>query len=143
MTAVATSPAPRVAVRKLLWVAPLAGLVAALANLVVTLAGQALAGPLVLPLQPGTEPQPLPLIMVVLASFVPALAAAGVLAALGRFTARPVFVFNIVAVVFLLVSFGGPASLPVAFSIQAVLGVMHLVAGVVIIGALNTLGRER
>ncbi len=138
MAAAIQSPAPRVAARKLLWAGPLAGALAALANLVVLFAGQALVGQIRLPLPPATEPQALPWVAVAAASFIPALAAAALLAGLGRFAPRPVFVFQVIAALFLLLSLAGPATLPISFAFQAVLTLMHVVAGAVTVGVLTT-----
>jgi hypothetical protein len=80
---------------------------------------------------------------VVIASVVPAIAATVFLAILGKFAPRPILVFRIISVVFLLVSFGGPLSLPVDISTKVALSVMHVVAGAVIVGMLTMLGREK
>jgi hypothetical protein len=90
---------------------------------------------------PESAPEPLPFFAVIMASLVPAIAAAIFLAILAKFTSRAGLIFIIVSVLFLLVSFGGPFSLPVDLGTQLALSVMHLVAGLAIVGLLTTLGR--
>jgi len=135
----------RLSLKKLGWVGPAAGVVAAVANLIVFFVAKSLFGiPFVFPLNgPGTPAEPLPAFMVVIATLVPALAATVFLAILSKFAPRPVLIFQIVAVVFLLLSFGGPFSLPVDLATKLALSLMHVIAGVVIVGGLTTLGYEK
>jgi len=134
----------RVAIRRLPLAALIAAVVAAVGNLVVFLVSSVLGVSFDIPLNgPGTPAEPLPAIMVIIASAVPAFAAAALLALLGRFTTRPFRIFMIIAVVFGLLSFGGPASLPVGLSTIIALGLMHIVAGVAIVGVLSRWGREQ
>lgn len=89
------------------------------------------------PVPPSSEQAPLLPFAVIFASFVPGLAAGGLYWLLSKFIPQYRRVFLIVSVLFLLVSFGAPFSLPVAFATQITLNVMHLVAGVAIIGAIT------
>jgi hypothetical protein len=135
--------AEQVSVRKLLGAAPLAGLLAALGNLAVYgLARAGLSLPLAMPAMGPTPAGPLLVAPVVLASFVPALFAGGLLALLARFSARPVRAFQIIAGVALVLSLGAPLTLPVDTATRLVLLVMHLVAGLVIAGVLSTRATE-
>jgi hypothetical protein len=144
MSTVALSPRrERVSLRKLLWAAPLAGLAAAAANL--ALFGLARAGlglPLVMPALPGSAGGPLATGQVLLASFVPALAAAALLALLARYTARPARAFEIAAGAALIVSFGGPLTLAADLATRLVLLTLHLAAGLTITGVLSTFATE-
>ncbi len=130
---------------RLLWVGPLAGLVAATANVIVYFIATSLFNlPLMMPLNgPASPLEPLPAVAVAMASFVPALGAALLLWVLGKFTRRAVLIFWIVSGLFLLLSFGGPLSLPVDSATQLVLSLMHVVAGVAIVGVLTRLGQTK
>lgn len=133
-----------IATGKLWWVALVAGVAAFIVNLILFLIAQSLGLSLMVsqPADPNTL-VPLSMGPILGASIVPAIAAAILLAILGRFLARPLRIFQIIAVVFLLLSFGGPFSLPVETSTKVVLGVMHVVTAVAIVGTLSTLGREK
>jgi hypothetical protein len=129
---------------RLLWVGPLAGVVAAIGNLLVFFIAKGVGVPFVMPLNgPGSTPEPLPFFAVIVASLVPAIGAAIFLAILAKFTSRASLIFLVISVLFLLVSFGGPFSLPVDLGTQLALSLMHVVAGVVTVGMLTTLGRGR
>jgi hypothetical protein len=130
------------ALSRLLWVAPLAGLIAGLANTLLYLLARAAGVAFLMPLGgPGSVLEPLPVFMPFVASFLPALGAAAVYAGLSRFVRQPARAFVIVALVFLLLSLGGPLSLPVTTAVKLALSAMHLVAGVTITGLLVRLGR--
>src|SRR5687768_3736320 len=145
MTTAAVAPrSGRVASRKLLWAGPLAGVAAAAGNLAIFgLASAALSLPLVMPAMGPTPAAPLNIAQVIIASFVPALAAAGLLALLACFTARPVRVFQIIAGVGLVLSLGAPFSLPIELSTRLVLLSMHVVAGVVITAVLSVFAGQK
>jgi hypothetical protein len=133
----------KISVRKLLWAAPLAGVAAAAGNLAIY--GLARAGfdlPLNMPAMGPNAAGPLAAAQVVISSFLPALVAAGLLALVARFTARPVRVFQIVAGVALVLSFGAPFSVPVDTGTRLVLLSMHLVAGLVITAVLSAYATE-
>jgi hypothetical protein len=120
------------------WGAMLAIGIAAVANAVLfTLAG--LFGvALDVSLSPGQPPQPLPLGLVVFATVVPALLAAGLLGLLGRLTDRPVRLFQWIAVVVFVVSLAGPLFQAVGATATLILILMHLIAAAVIVGVLST-----
>lgn len=128
--------------KKLLWAAPLTGAIAAVLNAIVYFLYTANGFNIILPLPSPTEPTPLALAVVVIFTFLPALAAGGLLWALNKFTQRPLTNFTIIAVIALILSFGMSVALdmPVAFKIG--LDVMHVVAAVVIIGGLTRFARE-
>jgi len=128
----------RVIYPRLLWVAPLAGLIATALSTAIYLAAAAL----------GSMPQdvvvqgrgPITLGAVISSSFVPALLAAGALALFGRFTRRPVRNFVALAAVALVLSFATPFSLVGASAaMRTVLLLMHVLAATIITGGLLTL----
>jgi Family of unknown function (DUF6069) len=108
------------------------GIIAAIANVIVYF----IAGAAEVPLQiisPGSgQLERLTLIPVVLASLVPAFAAATLLLVLRRFTPRANLIFQVIAAVFLLASLSGPLGMPIDAGTKIVLNLMHLIAGVVI-----------
>ena len=102
-------------------------------NLLILFVGKALGATFVVPLGPTQEMTELPIIAIVLASLIPALAAAGFLAILGRFTARPFFFFQIVGWLFLVLSLVPPFTMPIDTATAIGLDVMHVVTGAAII----------
>lgn len=130
-----------ISLRRLLWVGPLAGLVAAVLNAmlygITTAAGLIPAG------FEAPNGGVVGLGAVVSTSFVAALLGAAFLAVLGWLTRRPVRNFRVVAVVLLVLSFLTPFSLPGApATLVAVLLLMHAIAAVSITGVLTTLARR-
>ena len=140
-----TSPAAHVDVGRVLRAGLLVAISAALANVVVFALERNLLGvSFVFPYQGAGSPAlPLPVSFVILASTIPAIAAAVLLAILGKLTRRPLRIFTIMGVIFLIVSFGGPLSVPAGPSTKLALGVMHVVAAVIIIGGLAVLTQPR
>jgi len=130
---------------RLWWVAPLAGVVAAMANLIIFGAAKHVAGiPLVVPLSgPGSPLEPLPAFMIIVGSLVPALGAAALLWILGKFAPRPLRVFRIVSLFVLMLSLVPLLSLPVDLPTKLALGLMHGVAAAAIVGVVTTLGHEK
>jgi hypothetical protein len=130
-----------VSYRRLLWAAPLAGIVAAACNAVLWLVARAL----------GAMPQdlivndvgPITVGPVMAFSFVPALFAGVLLALLARVTRRPLRVFTVVAAVVLVLSFVTPFSIAGApLGMVLALEVMHVVAAVVIVVVLTRFARR-
>lgn len=120
--------------RKLVSLAPLAGLIAAVLNAILFLIGSstgAIPADLIIP----NAGQPLTIVPVLVASFVPAIAAGLLLALLNRFTKRPLRIFTIIAVAFLTFSFISPFSIPGApVGMIVTLELMHVVvAGAVLL----------
>jgi len=143
MSSTNLSQAKRIAFGRLWWVGPLAAAATAVANLIVFAIEKNLFGlELIMPLQPGAAPVPLPVTPVIITSAIPAIAATILFAILGRFAPRPALIFQIISVIFLIVSFGAPLTLPVDTATKIALSVMHVVAWAVIVGVLTTLGRE-
>jgi hypothetical protein len=144
-SSIISSPIERVAFRKLLWVGPVAAVAAFVAVVVVF----GIAGLFGVPLEVMAPPtyetlSPMEVSFIAQATFPPAIGATILLAILGRFTRRPFLNFQIIAlVVFLLLTFGGPLSLPVSGLVKLVLAAMHVVAAGAIVGVLSTLGRVK
>jgi hypothetical protein len=116
-----------------IWMSALtAGAIAAAVNLVVYF----IAGAANVPLQIATPGSPqlerLAFVPVVLASLIPAFAAAAVLLLLRRFTPRTNTIFQVIAAIFLVVSLGGPLGMPTDGATKLVLNLMHVIAGVII-----------
>ena len=133
----------RVAWGRLVLVALLAAVAAAVANGVVYLAAAAA----------GAMPQdvvvngqgPITLPIVAAASVQGAVAAAVVYALLCRFARRPVRVFRVVAAVVLVLSFVTPFTIPGGAPVPMILALeaMHVVAAAVVVGLLTTLAAPR
>jgi hypothetical protein len=133
----------RVTLGRVWWVGLLAAAGAAGANVLVYALARALGVSLVMPPIPGTAPALLPVGMVILMSVVGAVAGTVAFALLGRFVPRGVLLFQIVGIVFLLLSFSGPLTLDATDgATKATLMLMHVVAGGTIIGLLSGLGRR-
>ncbi len=117
-----------------------AATLASVVNVAIYALGKALLNlPFILPMQPGGEPSPLPLFMVILMSALPGVLAGGVLYVLDRFTRRGLTIFQGVAAILVLLSLAGPLSLPIDGGTKAALVSMHLAAAASIVGALTVL----
>jgi Family of unknown function (DUF6069) len=133
----------RVALGRLLWVGPLAAVLAAVANTVVYFVAYGLGA---MPRDVVVEGSgPVTLGPVVFASVVGAVAAVVVLAVVALLARRrPIWVFRIVAAVALVLSFYTPFTIPGApVAMVTTLLLMHVVAAVVVVGVLTTLARAR
>jgi Family of unknown function (DUF6069) len=116
-----------------IWMSALiAGAVAAVANVVVYFVAGAANVPLQIVAPNTGQLERLALLPVVLASLIPAFAAAAVLLLLRRFAPRADTIFQVIAVVIVIVSFGGPLGNPTDAATKFVLNLMHVVAGAVI-----------
>jgi len=88
----------------------------------------------------GAVPMPFP--PVVIASFVPAVAAALVAMLVNRFTTKVAPVYTGVALAAGLLSMGGPMNLPLASTgLKIVLALMHVVSGIAITAGILRLAR--
>jgi Family of unknown function (DUF6069) len=120
----------------------LAAAVAAVANAIVfTIERMALGLSLPVPQGAGAEMAPLSVVMVVVVSVVVGIGATLLLAILNRFVRRPIRIFQGIAAVALLLSFGGPLSLPADIATKVGLSTMHLVAAAAIVGLLTGMSR--
>ena len=140
-----TAPDTHLEVGRVVLAALLVAICAALANVVVfTLERDLLGVSFVFPYQgTGSPAMPLPISFVIVASALPAIAAALLLAILDRLTRRALRIFMIVGLIFLLMSFGGPLSISAGLSTKVALGVMHVVAAAIIIGGLAVLSQAK
>ncbi len=115
-----------------------AATLASVVNVAIYVLGKALFTlPFLVPMQPGAEPNPLPVFMVILMSAVPGVLAAGVLLGLNSVTRRGLRIFQVAAAVLVLLSLVGPLSLPIDGGTIAALTSMHLAAAVTIVGVLT------
>ena len=113
---------------------------ASVVNVAIYYLGRALFNlPFAIPMQTGAEPSPLPVIMVVVASTVPALLAAVVLYILNRLSRHGLRIFVALSVVLALLSLVGPLSLPIDGGTIAALSLMHFGAAAAIVGVLAML----
>jgi Family of unknown function (DUF6069) len=112
----------------------IAGVIAAIGNVIVYFVGQALGASFDIIMQPSTPVVPLPIVAIVMFSVVPALGAALLAWALNRYIARGNAIFVGIAVVFLLLSIIPDITMPDPVTNATRLGliVMHFVAGGVI-----------
>lgn len=132
-------------ISKLWWVGLVAALSATVANVIFFVVTKGLGIPYILPLQGPEAPlELLPVMMVVIASMVPTIGATFLLVVLGKFLAKPLRVFWIISVVFLLGSLVLPLTLPVTVAVSTKIGLsaMHVIAGAAIVGVLSKLGRH-
>lgn len=133
---------PPINARKLLSLAPLAGLIAAVLNAILFLIGSstgAIPADFIIP----NAGQPLTLVPVLVASFVPAIAGGLVLALLNRFTKRPLRIFTIITLLILVLSFMSPLSIPGApVGMIVILELMHVVVVGVVLIAFNRLANR-
>lgn len=129
-----TTTAPTTPFTRLLGHAFAGGAIAAVANVALYFGALAAGVTMTGEFQPGTLGT-LPVAPVAISSIVPGLFAAGVAAALQRFTKAPSRVFTIVSVVFCLLSLGGPAGVPqIGTGTLVVMELMHVVAAIGIAG---------
>jgi hypothetical protein len=87
---------------------------------------------------PGTEIERLPVLVVILTLVIVTIGAIAVLAALKRFTARPVTTFRVVAAALALLSLGPLTSLPVDLNVKLTLAAMHIISAAIITYMLTT-----
>ena len=124
----------KIAAKKLLWVAPLAGAIAAGINSILFLIGSAIGLVDESVLVQGMN-TPITIGPVIMSSFIPSLIAGLVLGVMNYFLNKPFKVFRIVALVLLILSFANPfmgiPGIPLGMGIW--LNVMHVVvAGAVV-----------
>lgn len=120
--------------QKLFYLAPVAGISAAILNAILFLIGSSMGAVPASVRIPDANGQPLTLVPVFVSSMLPALVAGLVLFLLIRFTKKPLRVFNIIAAVILVLSFASPFSIPnVTTGMIVLLELMHVVvAGIVV-----------
>jgi Family of unknown function (DUF6069) len=119
----------------------LGGLLSGILNLLLGLGAGAAGAPLEGALAgPGTPIVGIPAPMFLVASVIPAVGAALLYAGLRRLTEKSDTIFVVISVVFGLLSMAGPAMLEGAtVPTKAILGLMHVVAGVgIVLGIFRT-----
>jgi hypothetical protein len=132
----------KIKLKRLLWASPLAGIAAALVNaLVYLLAREAGAIPpdIIVP----NAQEPITIVPVMVASFIPAIPAGIILAILTALTSRPVRYFIVISVILLVLSFYTPFTIPdVIMPMIVALNLMHVTAAAAIVAVLIKLGRQ-
>mgnify|MGYP000088380244 CR=1 FL=1 len=115
---------------KLLQAGLIGGAIGAIGSFVVYFIGKAMGIPFEIMPPGATELDALPVVMIAVANVVPGLIAGGVLALLARFVAQPVRIFQIISLIFLIVSFASPFTQPaeVTMGTKLALNLMHIVA---------------
>ena len=138
-TVTSTQPAERVALNRLLWVGPLAILVATIANVVIQQIAVAV-------LQPDPAFMPLTLMPPIIFTVVGVLGAVIVYALVGRFSRQPARLFQRIALITLLVSFVPDIMMAITgfnpgttVANVVVLMLMHVVAWLIAVGMLTRL----
>lgn len=129
-------------IKRVWWAALLAGLASAAANAVLYFVFEALGAipPDIIVPDAG---QPITVIPVMFASFIPAIPAGIILALLAAFASKPVKIFLVITVVFTVLSFYTPFTIPeVVMPMILALNLMHIVAAVLIAWLLVKLSRQ-
>jgi len=110
----------------------LAGIIAGTLNVVIYFIAKQMSWVSNSVLLPGGKP--LTLLPIIFSSVIPSILAAVTLFALDRMSDNPISIFTIIGIVILLLSLGGPFSIPrLPTSTRLTLALMHLIAGGVII----------
>jgi uncharacterized protein DUF6069 len=136
----------RVDIRRLFWVGPLAMIAPAIANVIVREVAVAV----------GAVPANLEILQwpgIIGSTMIQVLLGVIVFAVIARFSRRPIWLFRVVAVVALLLSFSSPLmaaaglapipGLSISTSTVVSMMIMHVVAAVTSVGILTTLAREK
>ncbi|HBG74208.1 MAG: hypothetical protein A2X25_03810 [Chloroflexi bacterium GWB2_49_20] len=124
---------------KIVWVGLLISIISVLANLLFFALTQALGELYIIPLtEIPLNSGPMPVFMVILATFIPAILAAMLYSFLSKIAPNSTLPpFLSVAGTALLVSFGGPLDLPGAgMQTKLLLSAMHIIAAIIIVGGL-------
>ena len=124
--------------RKLLYLAPITGIAAAILNTVLFLIGSSMGAVPPAVRIPDAYGQPLTLLPVLISSVMPALVAGLVLFLLIRFTKKPLRIFNSIAAVILLLSFASPFTIPnITTGMIVLLELMHVVVAASVVYMFN------
>ena len=133
---------PRIGLGSIAAAGALAAVFAAVGDVVVYSIGRASGASMVFPYQWEKPPAVLPISVIVSVDIFAAILATIAFGLLVKFTLRGIRVFQIVSVLALLVSFGGPLTLTqTAGSTKATLMAMHVVAAAGIVAVLSLLGQ--
>ena len=122
----ATGPA------RLFTVGLIAGVLAAVLNLIVYAIAAAVGVPFDVQMGPGAPIQPIGALQFIMASIVPALIGTGLYALLVRFTRNATPIFIGIAIVVALLSLASPLGMQVALSTRLTLAVLHLTTAAII-----------
>lgn len=138
-----TQTQPALNIQKLLTAAAIAGGVGAIINLIIFFVLPAIFNvSLKIPLTgPGSELVDLPFFIVIMASIIPAFGGAGVFWGLSKFTAQPVRIFRIIALIFGGFSLIAPFSMGIGTTQAIILDLMHIVVAVSVTYFITTRGQ--
>lgn len=128
---------------RILRAALIGGIVSGIANLIVWVIahqiGLTLAVPAMDPsMADANGMSQVPFFIVFFASLIPTLIGGGLLALLNRFSANPYRLFQIITIVFVIISMGGVLGAP-ATGDKIALGIMHVIAGYTAIWAFTSM----
>ncbi len=146
-----SKPTERVVYRRLWWAGLLAAALATVSNMVIYVLASLFGVSLQTPVTLGsTDLAPLPFVSVLLASLMPAVGAALLLALVGvplpltrQIIPRPGRFLGGVAAFFLLFSFSGPLGLPAGWPVKLWLGAMHTATAIIIVTVLTVISVKR
>ncbi len=129
---------PPYSLRRLFWAGPVATLAAILADVLYYTLTKSFGEQYLIPVDgSSTQVSPLPVLVPILAILVPGLLASGLFGLLLRFSRQPATVFLSVAIAALILSFGGPFSLPAAtMQTKLLLSGMQVIAAIIITGGI-------
>jgi len=132
-------------IRRLCWAGPVATLIAVLVDVLYYAVTKAFGESYLIPVAAdGSQLYPMPAATLVMTILTPGLIATVFFGLLIRFARKPATVFLSVAITALIVSFGGPFSLPAAaMQTKLLLSGMHVIAAVVITGGILFLSRNK
>jgi hypothetical protein len=131
--------------RRLLWAGPLATMTAIVANLLYFALTKTFGEQYLIPLDAtGTHISPMPVLMFILPTLLVGLVAALFFGLLIHFSGVPAIVFLSVAIAALILSFGGPSSLPnTPLKTQLLLSGMNVLTAIFITGGILLLSRMK
>jgi hypothetical protein len=132
-------------IRHLAWTGPLATLIAVLANFLYYMITKASGEQYLIPMDAtGTHISPMPVLMFVLPTLLVGLVATIFFGLLIRFSRVPVIVFLSVAIAALILSFGGPSSLPnTPLKTELLLSGMNILTATIITGGILLLSGKK
>lgn len=139
-TTFSSAPTERVALRRLLWAGPLAIVAAIIANVVLYYIAVAAIGPLLVPTAPEGA---VSAGIVAVATLMGTLGGWIVFALFVRFSKRPIYWYQIVAVVMLVLSLASPLTVGIpSTAVIVTLELMHILAAVISVVVMTRLTRE-
>jgi uncharacterized membrane protein YphA (DoxX/SURF4 family) len=132
-------------IRRLLWAGPLATLIALVANFLFYTLTKATGEQYLMPLDGSTSHiGPMPVLLFIVPTLIVGVAASVLFGLLIRFSRLPAIVFLSVAIAALVLSLGGPGSLPdTSLKTQLLLTGMNLLTAICLTGGILLLSRDK